>query len=96
MADQIKEQIAQAICKMEVGSSLSGVYLWSALSEYGRDTYRGFADSILQLIKDAGYVKLSADQSLPITHLEPHTTERLMYLQAQKEMLNAGFRRVEL
>ena len=61
------------------------------------------ADQILALIKQAGYVKLSDDQSLPVPDNKPVFLSKDMkevydtaYSIAQDDMLKAGFRRVEL
>jgi len=51
-------------------------------------------DDIKQSIKQAGYVKLSDDQSLP--HIPYIGLAREKYNEAQQDMLKSGFRRVEL
>ena len=50
-------------------------------------TSEELADQILALIKEAGYVKLVKDQSMP---------ELAGYKVAQEELLKAGWRKVEL
>jgi hypothetical protein len=54
------------------------------------------ADQILALIKEAGYVKLSKVQSLPKDEHWHDYHAHCVYQDAQKEMLNAGFKKVEL
>mgnify|MGYP001617390761 CR=1 FL=1 len=55
------------------------------------------ADTILTLVKEAGYVKLAKDQSLPVfSFSEEPPNMRFGSQQAQQDMLNAGFRRLEL
>lgn len=52
------------------------------------------ADQILALIKDAGYVKLAGNQSLP--HIPYTGLARQKYHEAQQDMLKEGFRRVKV
>jgi len=53
-------------------------------------------DQILAIIKQAGYVKLADDQSLPcITH-RYGSEFGSGYAEAQEDMLKSGFRRMEL
>ncbi len=60
-------------------------------------------DQILALIKQAGYIKLADDQSLPEPDIEKSNLSRFGknwyttgYMECRGEMLKAGFRRVEL
>lgn len=50
-------------------------------------------DQILALIKEAGYVKLAEDQSLPEKEFIS-SNENYRYAEAQKDMLKAGWRKV--
>jgi len=56
----------------------------------------GFAEDMLVLIKEEDYVKLSDDQSLPYYDSRQGNDERRKCLAYQRDMLKAGFRRVEL
>jgi len=51
-----------------------------------------FANKILAIIKEAGYVKLAKDQRTP----QPNGYYSDDYWDAQADMLKAGFRKVEL
>lgn len=66
------------------------------------DDFYGYADQILALIKEANYVKLADDQSLP--ELPPYSqmdsiassiSKEVGYKDAQQDMFKAGFRKVE-
>jgi len=51
---------------------------------------------ILKIIKEAGYVQLADDQSLPELPAPLNLDYREGYLKAQEDILKSGFRRVEL
>ena len=56
-----------------------------------------FGELVLKELKEAGYVKLAEDQSLPrFSFSEEPPNMRFGYQKAQQDMLKAGFRRVEL
>jgi len=55
-----------------------------------------FANKILALIREAGYAKLSDDQSLPELPPPVNLDYREGYLKSHEDKLQAGFRRVEL
>jgi hypothetical protein len=59
-------------------------------------SYEELADQTLDLIKEAGYVKLSKVQNLPKDEHWHDYHAHCVYQDAQKEMLNAGFKKVEL
>ena len=54
------------------------------------------ADDLLALIKEAGYVKLAADQDCPPLPMTKTVYEIGLYEKAQQDMLKAGFRKVKL
>jgi len=57
----VREGIAEKLCFEEVNGSKYGTYLWGALSEKGKETYREIASEILDI---EGIAILSDDDNL--------------------------------
>lgn len=70
--------------------------LWHTVSENYKEPFRATAAVILALLKQAGYVRLSEDQSLPeLSKLG--SWSRLWqdgYEMCQQDMLKAGFKKI--
>ena len=111
---ELREKIAEALSKLRDEGTLPP---YPKLGENEHSVYKGmrnfwlaYADEILALIKQGGYVKLNSDQSLPknpydegevkcvggTTSLSYDFISIGAYKQAQEDMLKRGFRRVEL
>jgi len=94
--DELREKIAALDCKSCY--SRSGIKYKPCSLGYilGKcPGYYNFTDQILALVKEAGYVRLSQDQSLP--NKPPYLTlAQGGYKQALVDICEAGWRKVEL
>ena len=96
--DELREKIAKMLCQQ------FGEDTWDTLPlkrPSGRASYLGLykeqfypmADRILTLFREAGWVQLAEDQTLPLS--DRRGLAHQGYTQAQQDMLKAGFRRVK-
>ena len=94
MDEQLKEKIAKEIGEWCWRDSFYGEYV----TENDRISCRVEVGFMFDLITEAGYVRLAADQDCPSPTLKTATYvyEMRLYLKAQQDMLKAGFRKVEL
>ena len=60
---------------------------------YEQGNYLNSADQILALIEESGYVKLAENQELP-EHPEVINESHRWYVQGQKDMAKAGWRKI--
>lgn len=85
---ELREQIAEVIARRHEVSSQTEI----------RDLYFSRADQILSIIKEAGYVKLADNQSLPLENSKCLLWDLYQqgWLEAQRCMRIAGWRKIEI
>jgi len=95
---ELREKIAKYLFDICRNCNTSGTEFYSQnpsqelVDTVEADCYREVSH-ILTLIKEAGYVKLADDQSLPE---KPFYPDKSIYCETQQDMLKAGWRKVEL
>lgn len=88
----LREKIGKLIYLPQCGVPDEIDQEWAEAGENWQQNCMQIADLIFVVIKEAGYVKLAEDQSLP---RNPHI-KKIVYEACQLDMLKAGFRKVEL
>jgi len=103
--DKLREEIAEYLydCDNGIFPDRTVLIEWRLASEGNKAEYYRRANQIMALIKQAGYVKLAEDQSLPQVPEAPiyFSQEGAVgwsngYQIAQEGMLKVGFRRIKL
>lgn len=95
MTEELRERIAHWLQKH---TDYAGNLEWYEFDEDAQEGFRCRADQIHALYKEAGYVQLAEDQSLPQVTEQARTDHKWVaaFTCGITEMLKAGWRKVEL
>jgi len=91
--DELREEIAKSLAGWDGWNweMMAETEELAGSDEIGKDSYYKMADRIHALYKEAGYVKLAEDQSLPDVWVRDIPSGKLV----QEDMWNKGWRKVE-